>query len=263
MIKFEKDEMTHEWNLTLGKDTFIHTTNDWRQFYNLLTGKSKYNWYTFHIINVYFENDIICPGIDIEIALLGFGLRFRHNRSWEGTILDERKKEVDELIKQDIDATYKFNKDTIARMHEELIKAYGGLAGIRDEALLDSAIYQTELATQYESLTPRDMAASYCYLLCQNHPFTDGNKRTACAAMLVYLRCHGLRIAEPQEEILTTMLNIVSGTLSKQQLAEWLPCDQWQSSTPRLISHIDELEAMRHFKDIKKQYDWLFRELAK
>ena len=85
MIKFEKDDVTNNWNLLLGKHTFIHTTNDWQQFYRRLTGKSKYNWYTFDAIKVYFENDIMCPGIDIEIALLGLGLRFRHNRSWEGS----------------------------------------------------------------------------------------------------------------------------------------------------------------------------------
>jgi len=104
MIKFERDEVTHAWTIVFGKgDTFIEIINEWKQFWRRLTGKSKYNWYAFHFIHIYFENDIMCPGIDIEIALLGLGLHFRHNRSWEGTevqsYIDEAKKamEIDSL----------------------------------------------------------------------------------------------------------------------------------------------------------------------
>jgi hypothetical protein len=97
MIKLEKDELTHEWTLVFGKGhTFLHTTNDWRQFWRRITGKTRYNWYTFHLIHVYIENDIMCPGFEIEIALLGLGLRFRHNRSWEGT---EMQRRIDEAKK--------------------------------------------------------------------------------------------------------------------------------------------------------------------
>lgn len=105
MIKFRKDDVTRHWNLEFGKEgnTFIHATNDWAQLYRLLTGKTKYNWYTFDIIKVYFENDIMCPGFEIEIALLGFGLRFRHNKSWEGTEIQKRIDDVKEMIEREKD----------------------------------------------------------------------------------------------------------------------------------------------------------------
>lgn len=99
MIRLKKDDVTRHWNLVFGKkgNTFIHATNDWAQFYCLLTGKTKYNWYTFDIVKVYFENDIICPGFEVEIALLGIGLRFRHNRSWEDTEMQKRIDDVKEM----------------------------------------------------------------------------------------------------------------------------------------------------------------------
>jgi hypothetical protein len=96
MIKFERDELTHELSIVLGKNgnTFIHATNDWKQ----LAGKSKYNWYSFHLINAYFENDIICPGFEIEITFLGLGLRFRHNRNWKDIEMQSRINSMKEAI---------------------------------------------------------------------------------------------------------------------------------------------------------------------
>lgn len=258
-MKIKKDEDSKQWTLNFDKngDIFAHTINDWAQLFG------KWNWITFHFVHVYFENDIICPGFVAEVVIFGLGFRFRANRSWEDTIIEKSMKEVDELIKRDVDATYQFNKNTITKMHEDLIETYGGIQGVRDEALLSSAIHQPILTSQYESLTPRDMAAAYCYHLCQNHAFVDGNKRIACAAMLVYLRCYALRPLVSEEEILKTMLGVANGNIDRQQLSQWLPSDDLQSSTTELWTHIDYHEAMKHFKDIKKQYHWLFAELAK
>ena len=68
---------------------FIHTLNDWNQL------KGGFNWYTFTFINLSFENDYMCPGLEMEFQLLGLGFRVRLNRSWEGTDIQKRIDDVE------------------------------------------------------------------------------------------------------------------------------------------------------------------------
>ena len=62
-------------------------------------------------------------------------------------------------------------------MHEYLIRSYGGSHGIRDQNMLDSALHAPKMQWQYTGATILELAAAYCYHLCQDHPFVDGNKR--------------------------------------------------------------------------------------
>jgi death on curing protein len=74
-------------------------------------------------------------------------------------------------------------------IHREVLKAHGGSSGIRDEALLESAMAAPQATMMGRPLisNPLDVAAAYLFYLCQNHPFVDGNKRTALASCLVFL----------------------------------------------------------------------------
>ena len=78
---------------------------------------------------------------------------------------------------------------SVLAIHAEVLSAHGGMPGIRDESLLDSAVAapQATMMGQAVFSNPIDIAAAYLFYLCRNHPFLDGNKRTALATCLVFL----------------------------------------------------------------------------
>ena len=86
----------------------------------------------------------------------------------------------------------------VIEMHNDLIETYGGTKGLREPPLLDSALGQAELARHfagpYAGPSVYDLAATYCFHLCMDHPFVDGSKRTACAVLLVYLALHDIAV---------------------------------------------------------------------
>ena len=82
----------------------------------------------------------------------------------------------------------------VKAIHREVLAAHGGARGIRDEALLESAVAAPQATMMGEPLIsdPVEIAAAYLFYLCRNHPFFDGNKRTALAACLVFLEKNDL-----------------------------------------------------------------------
>ena len=82
----------------------------------------------------------------------------------------------------------------VKAIHAEVLAAHGGSAGLRDEALLESAVAAPQATMMGEPLLtkPVELAAAYLFYLCRNHPFVDGNKRTALATCLVFLSENGL-----------------------------------------------------------------------
>lgn len=112
----------------------------------------------------------------------------------------------------------------VIEIHADQVRRYGGKAGLRDLALLESAISQPEASFAGEWLHGDlfEMAAAYAFHLCQNHPFIDGNKRTALAAALVFLDLNGLVIVDPRGRLKDAMLRIASGKSSKSNFAKFL-----------------------------------------
>lgn len=90
--------------------------------------------------------------------------------------------------------TVHLSSDSVLAIHEEVLKAHGGGAGLREKSLLESAIAAPQATFGGEPIMsdPIEIAAAYLYYLCKNHPFVDGNKRTALAACLVFLSENGL-----------------------------------------------------------------------
>lgn len=88
----------------------------------------------------------------------------------------------------------------VKAIHREVLAAHGGSAGLRDESLLESAVAAPQATMMGQPLLtdPLEVAAAYLFYLCQNHPFVDGNKRTALATCLVFLSENGLL---PDEEL--------------------------------------------------------------
>lgn len=88
--------------------------------------------------------------------------------------------------------------DAVLAIHAEVLSAHGGGAGLRDRSLLESAVAAPQASFGGEPLISDtvEIAAAYLYYLCRNHPFVDGNKRTALAAALVFLQVNG-RLRDP------------------------------------------------------------------
>ena len=118
----------------------------------------------------------------------------------------------------------RLNKRQILLLHNQLLAQTGGLPGLRDEGLLESALsvpFQGfEDADAYPSLPQK--AARLCYGLVKNHPFVDGNKRIGAHAMLVFLAINGVELAYTQEELSAIVLAVASGECKYEDLLCWL-----------------------------------------
>lgn len=102
--------------------------------------------------------------------------------------------------------------------------AFGGRPGIRDEALLDSAIEQARATFGGKLLHPtvHDQAAAYLFHIVNNHPFVDGNKRVAFAAVDIFLRLNDLRLDLSDDEAYDLVIRSASSELDKNEIAEIL-----------------------------------------
>ncbi len=110
----------------------------------------------------------------------------------------------------------------IEMIHEDQIKRYGGIFGIRDLNLVSSAIAlpESQFNGEYLHHDIYAMASAYAFHLCQNHPFIDGNKRVALASALVFLSINGIEINDPDEVLYEAMIGVASSHWTKQQLYE-------------------------------------------
>ncbi len=112
----------------------------------------------------------------------------------------------------------------VLAIHEDQVRLYGGTYGVRDESALDSALHmpQAQFDGQFLHPTIFAMAAAYGYHLSQNHPFLDGNKRTAGMAIFAFLQFNGLEPIATEIEYYQTMMAVANGQMSKTTLADWL-----------------------------------------
>lgn len=112
----------------------------------------------------------------------------------------------------------------ILLIHEVQIDRFGGMPGIRDEGLLESALAQPQSTFGGKLLhsTIHEQAAAYLYHLAKNHPFIDGNKRTAFAAMDVFLRLNGYVLKLTNAQSYELVLQVVQGDLNKESLVKYL-----------------------------------------
>jgi len=111
--------------------------------------------------------------------------------------------------------------EAVMAIHAEVLKAHGGSAGLRDQALLESAVAAPQATMMGAPMfsDPVEIGAAYFFYLCCNHPFIDGNKRTALATCLVFLSENGLLPVEKLDtdawEQLT--LDVASSALDREQ----------------------------------------------
>ncbi|MBM6594545.1 type II toxin-antitoxin system death-on-curing family toxin [Microvirga pudoricolor] len=113
-------------------------------------------------------------------------------------------------------------KTTILRIHAAQLAEHGGMNGTRDEGLLDSALARPELKAQYGEEDLSLLAAAYAYGIAKNHPFLDGNKRTAYVAMELFLAKNGHALTASDEDAVITFLRLAAGELEESELASWI-----------------------------------------
>lgn len=114
------------------------------------------------------------------------------------------------------------DKQALLLLHDESLAEHGGLSGIRDEALLDSALARPQNLAGYGEPDLADLAASYCIGLAKNHPFVDGNKRAAFLAAGLFLFQNKHRLTASPAEATLVMLNIAAGVMDEATFADWL-----------------------------------------
>ena len=117
-----------------------------------------------------------------------------------------------------------FTVQDIYELHIQLEKTFILSSGIRDKNLLASAVntpFQTFMGNDLYP-TIYDKAAQLCYGIANNHPFTDGNKRTALHSMYVYLIINGFDITASQQEVENLIINVAAGNMTNIELAPWI-----------------------------------------
>ncbi len=116
------------------------------------------------------------------------------------------------------------SKEQVLRIHTSLIKETGGIDGIRDENLLDSALNSPFQTFDSKELYPEisDKVAQLSYSIIKNHPFLDGNKRIGVHIMLVFLALNNVKNSYTQKELIDFGLKVADSSLSKDEIKSWL-----------------------------------------
>ncbi len=116
------------------------------------------------------------------------------------------------------------SKSDVLNIYKRQIERFGGLDGIRDAGLLDSALAQPQATFFGELLHPTifTQAAAYLYHLAKNHPFLDGNKRTAFATIIAFLQIHDYELDMTEDAAYNMVMQVAQGEMSKEALSSLL-----------------------------------------
>jgi death-on-curing protein len=115
------------------------------------------------------------------------------------------------------------SEPAVLAYHAQQINLYGGDSGMRDAGLLDSALAQPQNTYLYDATADLyDIAAAYAFHLTKNHPFVDGNKRTALQCGLGFLALNGIKIEAPPNELYSAMIQLTAGHGGKREFAGFL-----------------------------------------
>jgi death-on-curing protein len=106
--------------------------------------------------------------------------------------------------------------------HAEQLALFGGADGIRDVGLLESALARPINKLAYGESDLAVLAAAYGFGIARNHPFVDGNKRTALASMIVFLGLNRVDLDAPPEEATAIILGLAAGEIGEEALAHWI-----------------------------------------
>lgn len=118
---------------------------------------------------------------------------------------------------------YWISKEAALAMHDRQLAEHGGIAGVRDEGLLESALMKPQNVFLYaeNNVDFARLAASYAYGIATNHPFLDGNKRTALVVSRTFLLLNGYNLVATQEEKYRAIIALASGEMGEDELTAW------------------------------------------
>jgi death-on-curing protein len=116
-------------------------------------------------------------------------------------------------------------------MHDQQLAEHGGASGLRDEGLLESALARAQNLHAYGETDLCTLAAAYAVGIARNHPFIDGNKRTAFLTAYVFLRLNDMMLTATEADAAEIMIETAAGAVSDQAFAEWLRQNTKPSST--------------------------------
>ena len=112
--------------------------------------------------------------------------------------------------------------DIILDVQAEQLALFGGADGVRDQGLLESAMARPVNKHGYGETSLAALAAAYAFGITRNHPFVDGNKRTAFAAIIVFLGLNGIDFLVAPAEATAVMLDLAAGAIDEETLARWI-----------------------------------------
>jgi len=112
--------------------------------------------------------------------------------------------------------------DVLLAAHDEQLAEHGGAIGLRDANLFESALARPQNLAAYEDADVAALAAAYGFGLARNHPFVDGNKRTALVALETFLLLNGFKLIASDSECVTTIVGLASGEIDEAALAAWI-----------------------------------------
>lgn len=113
-------------------------------------------------------------------------------------------------------------REAVLCIHEEQLLEHGGGSRIRDASLLDSALARPQQLANYGVADVFDLAAAYAFGIARNHPFIDGNKRTAWVVARVFLILHGWDRNATDEQCYLSMIQLAAGEIEQDAFAAWL-----------------------------------------
>jgi death-on-curing protein len=122
------------------------------------------------------------------------------------------------------------SKALVLAIHDEQLAEHGGGVGVRDAGLLESALARPQNRLAYDAKADLPtLAAAYAFGLARNHPFVDGNKRTAFVAAELFLDLNGMTLAANDHDCVLTMVQLAAGEIEESVYADWLRANSvWQ-----------------------------------
>jgi death-on-curing protein len=112
--------------------------------------------------------------------------------------------------------------DVMRAVHEEQLAEHGGASGTRDEGLFESALARPRNQAAYGEPDAAELAAAYGFGIARNHPFVDGNKRTAFVAVELFIELNGFELLADDAQCVLTMLAVAAGQMDEPTFARWL-----------------------------------------
>ncbi len=109
--------------------------------------------------------------------------------------------------------------------HAEQLAVHGGLEGLRDPGLLEGAMMRPQMKYDYGVTDLPSLASAYGYGIARNHPFADGNKRTALVVMETFLGLNGFQFSSENLAVAAMILELAAGTITEDELAAWITDD--------------------------------------